>query len=129
MRRGRERALGLLSQGRRPATFRKQGLNDAPLEIFGGQETLVEWRRGRVELGRQVLEPAVLAWCGPWRGAAEEGGIYLGLIKHRQPVVRPTTLEQAQAESIRVDLRDPEQRPSPFPRLDRPSRARRTPCL
>ncbi len=94
-----------------PQPFRKQGgLNDASLEIFGGQETLVEWRRGRVELGRQVLEPAVFGVVRSLARRGGEGGIYLGLIKHRQPVVRPTFLEQAQAESIRVDLRDPEQR-------------------
>ena len=40
---------GCYPKGGVPQPFRKQGgLNDASLEIFGGQETLVEWRRGRV---------------------------------------------------------------------------------
>lgn len=92
--------------------FRKQGgLNDASLEIFGGQESIVEWRRGRVEVGRSLkLEPAVFGVVRSLARRGGEGGIYLGLIKHRQPVVRPTFLEQADAESIRVDLRDPEAR-------------------
>ena len=68
----------------------------------------MEWRRGRVELGRQVLEPAVF---GVVRSLARRGGargIYLGLIKHRQPVVRPTFLEQAQLKAMNLlDLGTP----------------------
>ena len=65
----------------------RNGLNDASLEIFGGQESIVEWRRGRVEVGRSLkLEPAVFGVVRSLARRGGEGGIYLGLIKHRQPV-------------------------------------------
>ena len=60
---------------RRPAAFQKQGsLNDASLEIFGEQETLVVWRRGWNLEGRSWSRRS-LAWCSPWRGAAARGDL------------------------------------------------------
>ena len=83
-------------------------LNDESIEGFGGQETLVEWRRGRVELGdrRLVVEPGVFGAIRSFKGRGGEGGVYLGLVKHRQPFIRPTFLEQTDAQSLRFDLDD-----------------------
>jgi len=92
--------------GTRAGRGAQGSLNDESLEMFGGQDTRVEWRRGYVELGRLRLEPAVFGALRSYRARGGAGGVYLGLIKHRRPTIRPTFLEQLQATSLRFDLRD-----------------------
>ncbi|KAH8046696.1 MAP kinase kinase [Aureococcus anophagefferens] len=50
--------------------------------------------------------PGVFGAIRSFKGRGGEGGVYLGLVKHRQPFIRPTFLEQADAQSLRFDLDD-----------------------
>ena len=110
VRRGR---WGCYPRGGLSARRGRQGsLNDESVEGFGGQETLVEWRRGLVEIGdrRLGLEPGVFGAIRSFKGRGGLGGVYMGLIKHRQPFVRPTFLEQLDARALRFELSDARQR-------------------
>ena len=90
-------------------------LGDRSTEGFAGQEVQVDWRRGEWSIGGGGVERSGrftgLRFSpinfGVVRGSIGSGGtqaIYLGLIKDRQPRVRPTLLEQTDIRTLDFDF-------------------------
>jgi hypothetical protein len=79
-------------------------MGDASLEGFGGQDMGIEWRRGTLSIGEFAFAPVN---SGVVRSSVGLGGtqaIYLGLVRDRQPRVRPTLLEQTDVRALQFDF-------------------------
>ena len=93
-------------------------LNDASEEGYGGQDVGVEWRRGLVRfpsLARPgasdlVFEPLTFGVVRTYTGKGGSGAIYLGLVKDRQPRIRPSLLEQTEIQGLRFDFANSRER-------------------
>ena len=75
------------------------------------QDSLVEWRRGFVKMGSRKnrgnsleYEPIIFGVVRTYVARGGGGAIYLGLVKDRQPRIRPTFLEQTDVEALRFDF-------------------------
>ena len=65
------------------------------------QDVGVEWRQGSFELlggaalrGLTTVDSAIFGVVRTFEGKGGSGAVFLGLIKERQPRIRPTVLEQ-----------------------------------
>lgn len=79
-------------------------IGDASLEGFGGQDVGVEWRRGTLNLGDFEFTPVNFGVVRSSVGFGGTQAIYFGLVRDRQPRVRPTLLEQTDVRSLQFDF-------------------------
>jgi hypothetical protein len=91
---------------------RSVDMDDKTTEGYGGQDVMVEWRRGEVAFGAPRRPTASLRYSpvnfgvvrGSMRYAASRGAVFLGLVKERAARTRPTLLEQTDIASMRFDF-------------------------
>eukprot|EP00962_Isochrysis_galbana_P038495 scaffold13666_cov109-Isochrysis_galbana.AAC.1 len=79
-------------------------MGDASLEGFGGQDMGVEWRRGTLNIGDFAFAPVNFGVVRSSVGLGGTQAIYLGLVRDRQPRVRPTLLEQTDVRALQFDF-------------------------
>jgi len=77
---------------------------DASTEGFGGQDIGVEWRRGALSLGDFTFTPVNFGVVRSSVGTGGTQAIYLGLVRDRQPRIRPTLLEQTDVVALQFDF-------------------------
>jgi hypothetical protein len=57
------------------------------------------------QLGDLSFEPVTFGVVRSYKGKGGSGAIYLGLVKDRQPRIRPSLLEQTDVQSLRFDFK------------------------
>jgi hypothetical protein len=77
---------------------------DASLEGYGGQDMGIEWRRGTLNIGEFAFAPVNFGVVRSSVGLGGTQAIYLGLVRDRQPRVRPTLLEQTDVRALQFDF-------------------------
>jgi hypothetical protein len=60
---------------------------------------------GSTQLGDLSFEPVTFGVVRSYKGKGGSGAIYLGLVKDRQPRIRPSLLEQTDVQSLRFDFK------------------------
>ena len=85
-------------------------LGDTSSEGFAGMDVQVDWRRGDWSIGGDGLgsgfrfRPVTFGVVRSAQGSGGTQAIYLGLVKDRQPRVRPTLLEQTDIRTLQFDF-------------------------
>ena len=93
--------------------FSEGSLKDFSEEGYGGQDVGVEWLRGQVRFpslragrgsGDLTFDPITFGVVRTYKAKGGSGAIYMGLVKDRQPRIRPSLLEQTDVQSLRFDF-------------------------